>query len=140
MIYGDWLMCQEWVQAWRHKYFPLVMKKDKEEVVQNVAVGVRLMPFGFIELIFPKEYQDVVLTSLNFHQPAPYNLNKNVLGFNPLSLLKRFLKIEDSPKFDTSKRIIFPKYDVSIIPIGVRYDADIVENSGEFVGFTHEGL
>jgi hypothetical protein len=141
MIYGDWLFIQEWIQAWRHTYLPMIMtKKDCDSLKQNMACAVRQLPFGIIEIVFPKENADLVLTSLRFHKDPPYKLDKKILGINPLKEIKKYLSIEDVGKFDSSKKLIFPDYDVSIIPIGVRYDGELTEKDGPYEGYTHEAL
>ena len=141
IIYGDAFFINEYIQCWRHKYLPLIMKSEGcPDKTINVSVQVRLLPFGLYELVFPKEHAELILTTLNFGKKTAYNLDKKIFGISPLKLLKKFLGIKDTPKYNSDKRIVMPKYDVSIIPIGVKYDDEMTETTGEFTGYTHEAL
>jgi hypothetical protein len=119
----------------------MTMKKEGcDTLKQNMSCTVRQLPFGLIEVVFPRESANLVLTTLGFHQKTPYNLNASVLGLSPLSMLKKFLHIDDIPQFDSSKKLVFPSYDVAVIPIGIRHDGELTETSGEYVGYSHESL
>jgi len=125
-----------------HTKLPLTYTKGKKKMFIPIQCQVRILPFGVYEFIFPREHQDVVLTTLRFHQKPPYNLNKKILGLSPLKMLKKFLRIMDAPKdFDTKKILpIFTDF-VSIIPLGVRHDPDLVEKSHHrFPGWKHEAV
>ena len=141
MLYGDCLFINEWIQSWRHKYLPLTMKSEGcSDVIQNVSIQVRQLPLGLYELIFPKEHKDIVLATLKFDKSHAYNLDKRIFGISPINMLRKFLHIQIIPKFDNSKKFVMPKYDVSVIPIGVKYDGEITEKEGDLAGYTHEAL
>lgn len=106
---------------------------DKIDIQEVWIEGaVRLLPFGVMEYVFPKEDKDVVLTTLNFHKEAPYNLTNAGLFF-----IRKALKATTPGKFDTNNHLLWIKNNVSIIPIGIREDVDIKE---EDTGYYHEGL
>lgn len=109
--------------------------------------SLRILPFGVWEYIFPKEYMDLVLTTLRF-QPSE---NKNTKGkrFNydyisPLkvNILRKMLKASKIPKFKTDLNLIWIMQHVSIIPIGIREDGDILEpvTNPEIPLWKHEAI
>jgi hypothetical protein len=116
--------------------------KETDVIAPWIDCQLRILPLGVYEFIFPKEYMPQVLTALWFgrHEEGTYNLNKElrVLGLKikPLDYVKRFLRIEDPPKFDTKEGIIWYEKDVGIIPIGIRYDGEIQEANG----YWHEAI
>lgn len=99
--------------------------------------------FGIWEYCFPKEDMDAVLTTLGFHAEVAGTLKvKNRIGNLKIWTLRKMLKCEPIPEFKTEFKMPWITNDVSIIPIGVRYDEDITEpeTSGEYAGYTHEGI
>lgn len=126
------------------KFLMPVTSPDKKETKQIWVQGsLRLVPGGLYEYIFPRENLDTVLTTLDFHSPIrPYNIDKKVMGISPLNMLKDFLKIEDAPKeFNTKEALLWRKEGITIIPLGIRKDKDMIEeNNIEFKGWTHEAL
>lgn len=102
--------------------------------------SLRLLPFGFYDYQFPKEDRDLVLTTLNFQNPPPYNLSKSILGLKPLELFKKFLEIKDIPEFKTDKKLIWITNNVAMIPIGIKEDGELEEPEGEYKGWKHEAI
>lgn len=117
--------------------FLMPIWKGDKKAQHWVKGGVRILPFGIIEYIFPKEYEDMVLTTLGADM-NPYNLGKVRLG-----ILRKLARAEPVPKFNKDKHFIWiteATSHIGIIPIGVRYDKDYTEPKGKFEGWTHEGL
>lgn len=142
MLYGNKRDYDFLIDDLNHKWFNLPIHspdKKKTELVP-IQAQIRIMPFGLVEYVFPKEYLNEVLTGLRFHLPAPYNLDKKILGIKPLSFIQKYLNIKPIPKFDTSKTMIMPNLSYSIIPVGIREDAEITEPEGHFKDWTHEAI
>ena len=112
----------------------------KGDEVKNIWINgtFRHLPFGVMEYVYPKESADLVLTTLEFDK-NPYHLYgwkyKTALAF-----LRNVLKVSKIPKFKTDKAFLWYKEDVHIIPIGVKYDAEMIEEKGDYVGFRHESI
>ena len=139
--YGIKNLVDLFIENLNQRILPLRLYKEGEkDTYYNIQCQIRYLPFGIVEFVFPKEYKDQVLTSLGFHKPAPYNLNKSVLGIKPFELLKKFLNIQDIPKFKETLGFPVLKLPMSIIPIGIREDGEITEKSGDYKGWTHEGI
>lgn len=141
MLYGK----KEWVDIlirdMSAQKLPLVSHKEGEpDVRQLIDCQVRILPFGLYEFVFPKEFEDVVLTTLDFHKKTSYNLDKEIsimrMKFKPLNYLRKFLNIEEPKDFKTEQQLPWIKEFVSIIPIGVRYDGEVTEPDGS----THEAI
>lgn len=115
------------------------LKDKKGKVKKKVWVqgSLRLMPFGFYEYIFPKEYADEVLTTLGFNEPIPYENNYGTLYKWGIKKVKAMLKIREAPKIKDKGKIPWITQGVSIIPLGVKYDED---RYFEEDGFNHEAL
>lgn len=112
-------------------------KKGEEDKKTLIECQLRILPGGFYEFVFPKEFINPVLTTFLFHKPSAYNLDKKILGFSPFKKIKEFLRIEDAPKdFDTSRTLPVVSDFVSIIPIGIRYDGEVTEADG----WKHEAI
>lgn len=137
MVYGTKQSVDFFLGELEHQKFPLRMYKEGEQdkiiyMQGRLCRGVG----GVIELGFPKEHMDVVLTSLSFHHNHYPKLGKLRMW-----LMRIGLKCEPIPKFDTSKgELILIKDNVGLIPIGVRYDGEMLESQGEWAGWTHEAI
>lgn len=118
--------------------FRLRVWNDKEEKSIWIEAQLRILPFGVWDFVFPKEYKDIVLTTLDFKNPA-YG---NDYGFKMKlvkSFFKRFLALK-TPKFKEAEKLLWIKDFVSIIPLGIREDRILVETEGEFKGWKHEAI
>lgn len=145
MLYGDKDSLDYFIEEIRHFKVPITYTKEGEkDVIDYMTCQVRMLPFGLYEIIFTEEAKDMMLTALSFHEKPPYNLEKEfgIMGLkvSPLKKLKEFLRIEDIPKFDTSKKAMIIQSNVSIIPIGVRYDSKMTDPYGPRQGWTHEAI
>lgn len=155
MLYGKYECVEALLRDMRAQKLPLKFWKEGEpDKFIYVECQIRVMPFGFYEFIFPKEYQDAVLTTMGFHLKDqlhpdgntyfPYRLDKeiSILGmkFSPLEYLKKFLKIEDAPEFKAVNKLVWMDQHIAIVPIGVRYDDIIEEVWGPNAGWKHEAI
>jgi len=104
-------------------------KKDKYIWIQG---SLRIGPLGVWEYVFPKESADLVLTTLGFQDVSYKKYNLNSRQF----VLRKILKCEKIPKFKTNKKFLWIRDNVSLIPIGVRYDDEIKEENG----WKHEAI
>lgn len=118
-------------------------KEGEEDKFLISQVGFRLLPFGFYDVSFPKEYKDIMLTGLDFHKK---NQERYRVPEIILKQIRKVLHVEEAKDFDTSQAIPFIKgmdlnhRDVAIIPIGIRDDEYIVDDQGETKGWRHEGI
>ena len=129
-----------------HRFY----KEGESDVFMVAECQIRVLPLGFYEFIFPKEYQDIVLTTLNFHRKdkghSDFEFDKEFsfgpIKIKPMEYLKKWLRIEDPKDFKLSTEIMnWLIIHVSIIPIGVRYEqGTIVEKQGQFQGWSHEAI
>lgn len=156
MPYGRW----EWVNMFLndlraqkltlrlHRKNPETGKEEEQHIYTNCQI--RMLPGGLYEYIFPKEHMNVVLTGLGFHLKdgghSDFDINKefSIFGFKikPIDYLKKFLRIEDIPEFKSDKELLWDKFFVSIIPIGIRYEqGEVMERAGSpYEGWWHEGI
>ena len=109
--------------------------KGKEEKGRYIQGQVRLLPLGVYEYVCPKEDLDRVLTTLRFHEKAPYNLGKTTM-----MLLRKMTRAKKIPEFSTEFNYLWILPNVAIIPIGIREDEDYTEKEGDLKGWSHEGI
>lgn len=109
---------------------------DGKETKILVQGALRLAPFGVWEYVFPKEYADLVMTTLKFNMPDGYGLDKV-----KMAMLRKALKAKPVPKnIDTKEILPWITQDISLIPVGIREDKTFTEKDGEFKDWTHEAL
>ena len=117
-----------------------------EKKVYWTKGSLRILPGGVYEYIFPKEYKNEVLTTLDFHKPMAYNLDQEIkfgpLKIKPINYLRKFLRIEEIKKedFERTKGFLWDKEHVGIICLGIRHDGELKEIGGKWDGWTHEAL
>lgn len=123
-------------ELFNQKFQLPVYKGDKKELIWMNG-NLRLLPFGVWDYVFPKEYLDMVMTSLAInHEGDRYNLGK--IRF---AMLRNFCKAKPIPKdYDKSKAFIWVKNNVEILPIGIREDVEVEEKEGQFKGWKHEAI
>lgn len=137
------LLLEEMVhQKFQLKIYPPVNDNISKEESIWVQGSVRILPFGVIEYIFPKEYADIVMTTLNFQEANTiYPKHQNIKLKTILLFIRKFLNAEKIPsKINTENSCIWMKADVSIIPIGIRHDGEVIEPTGIKAGWRHEAL
>lgn len=127
-----------WLQTFEEylktRIFPMpVTMPDGSTVMQNVESALR--PIQLYEFIFPKEHLDVVLNTLA--KDGEDRPRGKSLGL-PLAMVRKALHLKKIPKKrDPSKgKLAIIDQHVRIVPIGIRYDEDIVYPDGK----RHEGL
>ena len=122
--------------------FPFRMfKKGKKDIEIFLQGRLCYAPFGIWEYCFPIESMNEVLTTLDFHMPD--NIKpRNKFGKIRLALLRFGLKLDKTPEFKTDKKLFWYRDNVTILPLGVRYDDEITEPpvSNPYAGWTHEGI
>lgn|SRR3990167_3692021 len=153
--YGKW----EWVNVFlndiraqkltirMHRKNPETGIEEEQHIHTNVQL--RMLPGGLYECVFPREHKNIVLTALNFHRAdkghSDFDLEKefSIMGFKikPIDYLRKYLRLEEPGEFDSSKELVWDKYFVSVIPIGIREDKeDLMEKMGPFQGWWHEPI
>jgi hypothetical protein len=118
--------------------FPLLMHSPDGKETKSILVqgGLRIAPFGIIDYVFPKEYKDIVMTTLKFNMPDGYKIPKAYL-----TMVRKALKCKPIPKkIDTKEILPWITQDISLIPIGIREDKTYTEVDGEFKDWYHEAL
>ena len=118
--------------------FLMPMYKGKEKGQIYVQGSLRLLPFGVYEYVFPKEHKDAVLTTLGFDKKNYPQYKYKTLPI--VSILRKILSCKKIPKFNTDNKYLWVREHVSLIPVGIREDGEILEQKGEYAGFTHEAL
>lgn len=101
--------------------------------------GLRVLPFGVLEYVFPKESADLVLSTLRFHGDGK-GTTTNYVSKPKLWALRKALKAQPIPPFKSDKTLLWMMDNVSIIPIGIREDGEVVEPLGELKGWVHEAI
>ena len=120
--------------------FPLKLTKEGEpDKVLWIQGSVRLLPFGVIEYVFPRESLDVVLKTLDF-DVVQYPQHQGIKLQAALLFLRKFLFAKPIPKFKTEQHFLWIKDHVSLIPIGIREDGNLTETAGENAGWSHEAI
>jgi len=120
------------MEAQKH-HFLLTKGKVKKQIWING--GIRLLPFGIIEYVFPRESLDIVLNTL-----MPDTVNRYPVGWIRTKILQGILKTKPLPKFSREEKFLWIHHHVNVIPIGIREDPDLVEPIGEYKGWTHEAI
>ncbi len=112
----------------------LVMKKGSEERGIYIQGQVRLLPLGIVEYVCPKEDMDAVLHTL-INNKNKYGLPRLIFTF-----ARKMLKMEPIPEYKKDKQYLWIRENVNIIPIGIRKDDDLTEETGQYAGWTHEAI
>ena len=132
-LYGSRLWVETLLRDMEAQKFKLPMRKGKEKKYMWVQGQIRQTPFGY-EYVFPKEYLNIILTTLDMKH-TPYNLSK--LQFFAIRKLMRLKKI---PIYSEEERFIWLRDNISILTLGIREDGEYTDPSGEHKGWTHEAL
>ncbi|MFA6190676.1 MAG: hypothetical protein WC711_04190 [Candidatus Staskawiczbacteria bacterium] len=123
--------------------FQLKMTSPDGKKKANAIINgnLRMMPGGFYDYAFPKEYLDVILTTMR--QNISSHRYGNRYGISPfkISVLRKLLKCSPIPKeFKTDKKIFWTTNDVVFIVVGIREDEEIADPFPEYKGWTHEAV
>lgn len=117
----------------------LTKEGEKEKFVW-VNGQVRELPFGVKEIVFPREYMDVVLNTMMGKDP---NRQLSHVAYKPiLAMLRKALRLTAVPKdYDKKHRLLWDTEYVSIIPLGIRDDTDLEEMKDMgYKGWNHEAI
>jgi hypothetical protein len=120
------------MEAQKHQ---LKCYKDGKEKALWIQAQVRILPFGVVEYVFPKEDLDIVLNTVCTKDKIPYNIEGA-----KLKLLRNALRAKPVPEFKTDLKMLWVTEGVSIIPIGIREDADIIGREISDKGWKHEAI
>ena len=144
LLYGKYELVNQLIRDITAQKFPIRFYKEGEpDRIFWIDCQLRLLPFGFYDFIFPKEFMNEVLTTLNFQDKTRvYDLDfdKSYFGFKPFKIIKDFLQVEEIPKFNTNAKMPWMTKNVTIVSLGVKYDSEIEETQGPEAGFKHERL
>jgi hypothetical protein len=118
--------------------FPLYYTDHQgQRKLQWIQGNLRILPFGFVEYVCPREFGDMVMATLNFQREEG---DRYQLGSARMFVIRKFLKAEKIPeKIDLTRKMQWYKDNVEIIPIGIRHDADMTYDAGEG-NVTHEAI
>ncbi len=133
--YGERDLVQIGLRDMASQKFYIPYKKGKETKQVLVGCQLRILPFGFYEYIFPREYRDQILATLHLDENR-YKIKKIYL-----SAIRKVLGIKPIPK-EFNKKSKFPWYleHTNVITIGIREDEDLLDKFGDQKGWTHEAL
>lgn len=120
------------MEAQKH-YLPMWKGKKKKKIWMQAQV--RILPGGVIEYVFPKEDMDRVLATMVKSDKLPYGLSEKWIF-----LARKMLKFDKIPKFNNKENYVWIKDYVSIIPLGIREDGEIVGIKELDRGWTHEAI
>lgn len=120
------------MEAQKHK---LILTKGINKKIIWIQGQLRVLPGGIYEYCFPKEDKDMVLTTLNFNE-----LHSHYIGELKLKLIRKIFGYKKASKFNSNKKYLWIKDNVSIIPIGIKEDNNFTEPNGENEGWQHEGI
>lgn len=130
----DWFLHDLEAQKFKWKF-----TKGKEVKYIWIQGSVRYLPGGVIEYVFPREWADMVLTSLDFHLPQRYRHRASL--YLPLAAMRMALGLKKAPKkFKTDVHYLWRRDNVNFITLGIREDVDQVEPDGEMKGYVRESL
>ena len=83
------------MEAQKHKLF---MTKGKKKQFTWIQGQVRLLPFGIMEYVCPKDDADTVLNTLQFAE------NRYDVGAFKLGIMRKMIKVEKIPKYEKKNR------------------------------------
>ena len=120
-----------------HKFPLRISSPDGKEFFQWIQGNLRVLPFGFYEYVFPKEFADEIMTTLNFHEREG---DRYGVGVIRKFAMQYITKSEKVPTFKVGKKLTWYLDNIEIIPIGVRYDVDTILPEGQFKGCKIEAI
>ncbi len=118
------------------KYTLTMTSPDGKETKHPWIDGqLRVLPFGFYEVVCPREHLDCVLNTLG-DKADRYKISKT-----RLALIRKALHAEKIPEIEKKERLLWNMEHVHSILIGIREDRDIIDPSpGEWNGWKHEAI
>lgn len=139
MPYGKRDHVEKLLRELESKWYKLPMYKDGNKVKELwLEPQIRLLPFGIVEYIFPRESLDMVLSTLIVEE------NRYSIPSTVLRVIRKMLKLKKIPSFDNKQKMLScldsGSISVNIIPLGIREDTDIVGTKEDDLGLTHEAI
>lgn len=114
-----------------------ITSPDGKETNFITQFQLRVLPFGFYEVVFPREYLNMVLATLNFpHKDNVYSDRYQIPKFFMKKIREALHCVEAPTEFNRTEAFYWVKgidlshQDVFIMPIGIREDKDITEKDG----------
>lgn len=105
---------------------------------QHIKGHVRVLPFGVLDIVFPKEYKDLVLTTLDFHLPNRY-AHAGVVFRATITALRKAMNCKKPEPFNSKEKLSWLRENVEFICLGVRDDVNVTYDlKGEKI--IHEAL
>jgi len=136
MPYGKRELVERLLRDMEAQKHILPMTKGKKKQGIWIDAQIRVMPFGVYEYVFPKEDLNKVLaTFYSGVWSGDYAVSKT-----KLAIMRKVLKLKPIPKFKKDQKYLWRKHYVSVIPIGIREDVEIVGDGEIDKGWTHEAL
>jgi len=136
MPYGQRIWVERLLREMEAQKHALPMQNDKEEKIIYIDGQVRSLPFGVYEYVFPKENLEQVLNTLiNSKTVGAYHIPKLALA-----MIRKALNLKPIPEFSDDKKFLWVHDHVSVIPLGIREDGEIVGQHEFDKGFTHEAI
>jgi len=118
-------------------------KKDEKDKAVWITGQVRELPFGVKEIVFPREYRDVVISTMT-NNTAPNRLayERSKVYRMVKAGFRKIMGLKPMPKnFSTEAKLLWDLEYVSIIPLGIREDSDLTEGKDlGYKGWDHESL
>lgn len=133
ILYGDIDRVQDLITDLKAQRMKLKLYDSSGKYLSDKIIRprIQLLPFGIMDIAFPKEYADIVLSSLDFHKKDVRYEIPNIY----MKIARKVLKLEKIPDFkvgtELGKDLMFlGKENVAIIPLGVRYDIMVTTEEG----------
>lgn len=127
-------------------YIMPIHKEGKEDLGQVVKGGIRMLPFGVADYVFPKEYLDTVVSTLKQKEQLrgwPAKKANPVIKMAVLRwLLGRVFDYKSLPKeLDDSKKFQWYMKHTRILVLGYKEDGELTEPSfSQLAGWRHEAI
>ena len=138
MPYGKRDHVERLLKELESKWFTLPMTKGDEVKKLWLEPQVRILPFGLIDYVFPRESINLVLNTL-ISEDNRYQIPKSVLA-----VLRKTLGLKKIPEYSKENKMLScldsGSIFVNVIPIGIKEDADIVGTKQDDLGYTHEAI
>lgn len=140
--YGARTEVERFLRDVESQKFQLKLSKKGEKDKHVWVTGqIRELPFGVKEIVFPREYKDMVVATMT-KNTAP-NRQKEHYAYKPImSMLRKGLRLKSLPReFNQDNKFIWDLEHVSIMPLGIREDSDLKEEKDMgYKGWNHESL
>lgn len=119
------------------KFTMRLHKEGEQDKAVFISGQVRVLPLGVIEYVFPKEHRDLVLNTMcNNTAPNRYGVPKIFQA-----MFRKALKLKPVPKYKKGQKLIWTIENISIMPIGIREDAELIEPKDMgYKGWKHESI